>query len=79
MKRTVIVSAVVSAVVGVVTGIAVKKHFAAKYDKELDDVKGDIVMLAEGYDELDERIDSCGCCDLDLGEFFDEEEDKDDE
>lgn len=79
MKRTVIVSAVVSAVVGVVTGIAVKKHLAAKLDKELEDVKGDIVMLAEGYDELDERIDSCGCCDLDLGDFFDEEEDGDNE
>ena len=79
MKRTVIVSAVVSAVVGVVTGIAVKKHFAARFDKELEDVKGDIMILADGYDELDERIDLCGCCDYELDDYFKDEEDEKDE
>ena len=79
MKRTVVISAVVSAMVSVVTGIAVKKHLEGKFDKELKDVKGDIELLAEGYDELDERIDTCSGCDLDFGDFFDDEEDGDDE
>lgn len=79
MKRTVILSAAVSAVVGVITGIAVKKELEARFEKELEDVKGDIVVLAEGYDELDERIDSCVCCDFGIGDFFDEEEGGEDE
>lgn len=74
MKRTVIVSAAVSAAVGVITGIVLKKHFLGICEKVISAVKSDFEILAGGYDDLYEKISSCGCCDFDLRDLVEEDE-----